>query len=82
MKTINLKQQAYCDYSHKYQCAEYTAHGVMAEDEDEEVKVFWDIIDSECEDESNACNWNKFEVTDAGSNYLGNEKDFILVDNF
>ena len=58
-QTYGLKQDAYIsdrlgmlDY--------YMAHAV--DSDDRELTIFWPIIDSECNDESNACDWDNFIV--------------------
>lgn len=44
----------------------YSAPLVCPEDaeypEDTVGKIEWDIIDSDCDDESNACDWDKFDI--------------------
>lgn len=53
---VTLQQQAYIS-----DCGnQYKALGVTGNEED--CMVSWDIIDTDCDDESNACDWNEFTV--------------------
>jgi len=36
---------------------------------DNEYQVIWKIINADCEDESEACDWDKFLVLDAGCKF-------------
>lgn len=58
--------QATFDNSPNNNFSTYSAPLVCPEDaeypDDTAGKIEWDIIDADCDDESNACDWDKFDV--------------------
>lgn len=58
-KVLWLQQEAYITAligQSKYECI------ALAEDDDYEYEVSWDIVDFQCEDESDACDWEVYDV--------------------
>lgn len=53
-KKLTLTQDAYITSNGVYNC--YEALAVDADGND--YKVIWDILDAQCDDESNACDWS------------------------
>ena len=53
-----LIQQPYIDGTDK--CPIYVAHAV--DGNQNEFRIEWDCIDIDCDDESDACNWEHFMV--------------------
>ena len=58
-KTYSLKKDAYI--SDRVGMLDYYMASAIDED-DNECTIFWPIIDSECEDESDTCDWDNFVV--------------------
>ena len=54
-KTLTLMQDAYLDTDNFY-----TAHAI--DDDDNDYQIFWEIITHDCDDQSDACNWNDYSV--------------------
>lgn len=53
---IKLTQKPYIDGTLDNPC--YRALAVNIDDPNHEFEVVWDIVDENCDDESNACDWN------------------------
>lgn len=59
---LKLNQQPYLDTKVLYEDIYNGYFSIATDEENNDYQIFWEITNDECEDESCACDWSKFEV--------------------
>lgn len=57
---LTLIQHAYFD--HRYDVDEDCYTAIAIDHKENQYRVFWDIINNDCEDEGEACDWNVYTI--------------------
>ncbi len=82
MKKIRQTQDAYinqlCNEEAKYYASAVGINRLGNIVEDDEYTIVWDITDADTDDESNACDWDCYDVYQNGK-YIGDETTIVNI---
>jgi hypothetical protein len=62
-KEFFLQQEAYLDQDFNFSGAKYYYTALGRTLDNTKCNLRWEIINSECEDEGEACDWDEYEIT-------------------